>query len=522
MNNYLGDNMSDPIQRIVIVGGGAAGWLTAAILAKQFQSQTSAIKITLIESSDIPTVGVGEGTWPTMRNTLRKIGIDENTFFRQCNASFKQGNQFIGWYDGKADDKYYHPFSAPQGHNKFDLSPFWIQGMQQTKQDFASSVCFQPKLCDLNLAPKSITDKQYQGQANYGYHLDAGKFAQLIKEHTINTLGVTHVIDTVEQVKVDALGNIALIELNRTASISGDFFIDCTGFSSLLLGQALGVPFIKKSACLLADSALAVQLPYANNETPVASHTQSIAQSCGWIWDIGLSNRRGVGYVYASEYTTTAQAKQTLADYIGVDSAQLNAKEITFTAGHREKFWHKNCVAIGLSAGFLEPLEASALMLIEISADYVAQQLPGCKSLLPIVANRFNQDMTIRWQKIIEFLKLHYLLSKRDEPFWQAMRAASSTPESLLQQLKLWQYQPPHEYDFSSAVETFPAASYLYVLYGMHFKTDLSQRDHLLSQPQIAEKLFQLNEQARVQLSQRLPEHRALLTKLQTHGFQKI
>jgi tryptophan halogenase len=511
--------MTDPIKKIIIVGGGAAGWLSAALLAKQFQSDTSLISITLIESSDIPTVGVGEGTWPTMRNTLRKIGLDENVFLRECNASFKQGNQFLGWCDGQENDKYYHPFSAPQAQGKFDLSPYWLQ---VGKQDFASSVCFQPKLCDLNLAPKSITDKQYQGQANYGYHLDAGKFAQLIKEHSKESLGVKHVIGTVEQVKLDEHGNIEKIELQGSESISGDFFIDCTGFSSLLLGQALNVPFIQKSDVLLADRALAVQIPYDDEESPVASHTKSVAQDSGWIWDVGLSNRRGVGYVYSSEYTTTSDAKQTLADYIGVTSDELKVKEIKFTAGHREKFWHKNCVAIGLSAGFLEPLEAAALMLIEISADYVAQQLPGCKSLLPIVAERFNNDMTIRWEKIIEFLKLHYVLSKREEPFWKAMRADSSIPTHLSEQLKVWKYQPPNEYDFSSAVETFPAASYLYVLYGMDFKTDLSQREHLVSQPQIAEKLFHLNNQATKQLSQRLTNHRALLTKIKSHDFQKV
>ena len=511
--------MTDPIHSIVIVGGGAAGWLTASILAKQFQLKTSAISITLIESSNIPTVGVGEGSWPTMRNTLRKIGIDENVFLRQCNASFKQGNQFVGWYDGKENDKYYHPFSAPQSHGKFDLTPYWLQ---QSKQNFASSMCFQPQLCDLNLAPKSITDKQYQSQANYGYHLDAVKFSQLLKEHAVNNLNVSHVIDTVENVKLNEQGSIELVQLKNTPDISGDFFVDCSGFSSLLLGHALNVSYEKKSDCLMVDRAIAVQLPYDSDDAPISPYTKSVAQSCGWIWDIGLNNRRGIGYVYASEYTTTAQAKQTLADYVGVDSKQLNTKEIAFTPGHREKFWHKNCVAIGLSAGFLEPLEAAALMLIEISAEHVAQQLPGCKSLLPIVANRFNRDMTIRWQKIIDFLKLHYVLSKREEPFWQDMRELSTASEYLNEQLKLWQYQPPHEYDFSTAVETFPAASYLYVLYGMHFKTDLSQREYLLSQPQTAEKLFQLNNQATAQLSQRLPDHRALLTQLQSHNFQKI
>ena len=510
--------MTEPIKKIVIVGGGAAGWLTASLLAKHHLNNQS-IKITLIESSDIPTVGVGEGTWPTMKNTLHKIGIDENNFLRQCNASFKQGNQFVGWYDGSENDQYYHPFSAPQAYGKFDLSPYW---MQKAEQNFASSVSFQPSLCDLNLAPKRITDKQYQGSANYGYHLDAGKFSQLLKEHAVNNLGVLHVIDTVETVKLDELGNIAQIELKTSESIVGDFFVDCSGFSSLLLGKALGVPFVKKTDCLITDRALAVQLPYDDENEAIASHTKSVAQSAGWIWDIGLQTRRGVGYVYSSEFTTLEQAQQTLADYVGVEKEDLNAKEIEFTAGHREKFWHKNCVAIGLSAGFLEPLEAAALMLIEISADHVAQQLPGCKSLLPLVADRFNKEMTLRWQKVIDFLKLHYVLSKREEPFWQAIRASESIPEHLTQQLQLWQYQPPHEYDFSSSVETFPAASYSYILYGMHFQTDLSNRQHLLSKTEMAEKLFSMNNQTTERLTKHLPEHRALLTQLKSNSFQAI
>jgi len=511
--------MSESIENIVIVGGGAAGWLTAALLAKQFQLKTSAMKVTLIESSDIPPVGVGEGTWPTMRNTLRKIGIDENTFLRECNASFKQGNQFVGWYDGNNDDKYYHPFSAPQAHGKFDLSPYWLK---QSTESFASSVCFQPQLCDRNLAPKRITDKQYQGQANYGYHLDAGKFSELLKTHSINNLGVTHIVDTLEDINLDQHGGIETLELKERGLIQGDFFVDCTGFASLLLGKALEVPFVEKKHCLMADTALAVQIPYEDDDEPIASHTKSVAQSAGWIWDIGLINRRGIGYVYASEFTTSAQAKQTLADYVGVNVTDIKAREIKFTAGHRKKFWQKNCIAIGLSAGFLEPLEAAALMLVEISADYLAQQLPVNKSLLPIVAKRFNQDMTTRWDKIIDFLKLHYVLSKRDEPFWQAMRTNASTPEHLTEQLALWQYQPPHEYDFTSAVETFPAASYLYVLYGMNFETDLRERNYLCSNEQMADKLFKMNKQVEAQLTQRLPENRALLKQLKTNGFQAI
>jgi tryptophan halogenase len=506
--------MKTPVRHVLVLGGGSAGWLTAAILAKKFNNN---IKVTLVESPEISSIGVGEGTWPTMRATLKNIGIDENEFFRECHASFKQGSHFSGWHD--AQDNYYHPFTQPRGYPQFDLSPYWLNDQGK---DFASSVCFQPELCKQHIAPKAITDKQYQGAANYGYHLDAGKFAQLLKKHVVNKLHVNHVSGTVKQVELTAQGAISRLMLTQGEALTADFFVDCSGFSSLLLGKALNIPFIEKNDVLLADKALAVQIPYQNANDPVNAYTRSTAQSAGWIWDIGLTDRRGVGYVYSSKHSSKQQAHDTLASYLNLTAEQFSPREISFTAGHRAKFWHKNCVAIGLSAGFLEPLEASALMLIETSADYIANQLPPCQSLFPLVEQRFNQEFLYRWQKIIEFLKLHYLLSKRQEPFWQASRASESIPENLSQLLQLWQYRPPAKEDFLSNFEVFPAASYLYILYGMKFNTDLSHSAHLLEQPEQARQLLLQNQKAAEQAMQRLPDHRTLLNQLQQHSFQKI
>lgn len=512
--------MKKAIKHILVLGGGSAGWLSAAILATKFNNPSTApqgIKITLVESPDIPSVGVGEGTWPTMRATLKNIGIDENEFFRECHASFKQGSHFSGWHNGQ--DSYYHPFTAPRGYPHFDLTPYWLSNQGK---DFASSVCFQPKLCDQHIAPKAITDKQYQGAVNYGYHLDAGKFAQLLKKHVINKLNVAHITGTVEQVELSPNGAISRLMLADGQALTADFFVDCSGFSSLLLGKALNIAFIEKNDVLLADKAVTVQLPYQDANAPVNGYTRSTAQDAGWIWDIGLTDRRGIGYVYSSKHASKQQAHDTLASYLNLAPEQLSPREISFTAGHRAKFWHKNCVAIGLSAGFLEPLEASALMLIETSAEYVANQLPVCQSLLPLVEQRFNDEFAYRWQKIIEFLKLHYLLSERPEPFWQASRASDSIPENLSQLLQLWHYRPPAKQDFLSNFEVFPAASYLYILYGMKFNTDLSHSAHLSRDFEQAKQLLSLNQKAVQGAMQRLPDHRTLLNQLQRHSFQKI
>ena len=495
--------MSRPLGKIVIVGGGTAGWLTAAIVAAHHHSEArDAPDVCVVEASDIPTIGVGEGTWPTMKNTMQAIGIDERELFRCCHAAFKQGGKFVEWVHG-AGDFYYHPFTVPLGYGRLDLAPYVAD-----IEHYARDANFQHHVCEAGLAPRTLAEADYQGQCNYAYHIDAGAFGELLKRHCKENLAVTQIIDTVRDVELAPDGNIDSLRLRRRGRLSAELFIDCTGFASLLLGKALGVPFISRDDVLFNDSALVAQVPYPDDDAPLATHTIATARNAGWIWDIGLTHRRGTGHVYSSRFLGDDEAENNLRNYLGPDADGLELRKISFNSGYRRQFWKNNCVAVGLSAGFVEPLEATAIMLVEISARYIAENLPPASSTMPIIAKRFNQQMDYRWSRIIDFLKLHYMLSRREEPFWQAHRDAATIPESLREDLSVWADRGPACADFNSAIELFPAASYQYVMYGMGFKPDFSRQSYLYRRREQAARIIDRNRQLTDQLLQTLPPHR--------------
>ncbi|ACE82984.1 tryptophan halogenase family protein [Cellvibrio japonicus] len=494
----------DPVTSILIVGGGAAGWLSAGIIAARYGKSMA---ITLIESSDIATIGVGEGSWPSLRNTLRDMGIAETDFFRECDASFKQGVKFNHWKTGEQQDFYYHPFSLPVGFIERNMAEHWLREPQGSS--FADAVCAQEKLCENNLAPRTRDTPEYKSHVNYGYHLDAGKFIRFLREHCKSKLGVQHVLGTINQVKQNANG-IASIETTEGQQLSADLFIDCSGLKSLLLGETLGARFIDKSDELFIDSAVAVQVPYASEDTPILPYTLASAQTAGWIWEIGLYSRKGIGHVYSSRHMSEDEATHVLQDYVGKDFAGLSPRKLEIPCGYRECFWLKNCVAIGMSAGFIEPLEASALVMVELAANYIRDQLPQHKSVLPIVAKRFNELQTYRWQRIVEFLKLHYVLSQRNTRFWIDNREPHTIPESLRESLALWRYHVPYKKDFLHKEEVFPSASYQYILYGMGFAPELHHYGPADEPAMFARRLAE-NEKIKNHLSSILPDTRSLL-----------
>ena len=515
--------ISNTIDSVVIVGGGTAGWLTASKLAKKLNSnKKGAVSVTLIESPDIPTVGVGEGTWPTMRKTLAEIGIDETEFIRFCNASFKQGSKFVNWKSAPAssDNHYYHLFSSILDPSEFNLSPYWNLG-QAGEKTYAESVSTQGYLSDLFKAPKTISSKAYDGIQSYAYHLDAGKFSELLKRHATENLGVKFLSCNVTNVNSH---NEEIISVNTDTygEIKGDFFVDCTGFACLLLGKTLGIPFKPVSDILFTDHAIAIQVPHDDDNCDINSCTISTAQEAGWIWDIGLQNRRGVGHVYCSEFISHEEAEQTLRDYIGEKSKGLPAKLVPMNVGYREKFWHNNCVAVGLSAAFVEPLEASAIFLIEAASNMLSDQLPKDKSLLPLAAKKFNDSFQFRWNKTIDFIKLHYVLSKRDEPFWQKNKKPESIPQSLQDALLQWRSEPVSAYDFSHVYEPFPMESYQYVLNGMEFEQDLSLSAAKYDEIEHAQKAFAQIDKVKDILIKELPTNRELLNKLSSYSFTKV
>jgi 2-polyprenyl-6-methoxyphenol hydroxylase-like FAD-dependent oxidoreductase len=520
--------MSKPFNTVVIVGGGTAGWLTAGLLAAEYCARPdSAFRVVLIESPDVGPIGVGEGTWPTMRLSLEKIGVSETDFIRECDASFKQGTRFCAWQDGH-DEYYYHPFTPPQGFNELTLGQYWWPHRKQVS--FADAVSPQGKASDLALAPKQIVTPEFASVLNYGYHLDAGKFSGFLAAHCTEKLGVTHILDNVVAINSTESGDIRSLTTQSGETLEGDLFVDCTGFAALLIGKHFEIPYQSRREFLFNDRALAVQVPRSEPDEPIASTTLSTAQGAGWIWDIGLPSRRGVGYAYSSDHTDDEQAEADLRTYLsGISDAAFaescTPRQIKFSPGYREELWHRNCVAIGLSGGFVEPLEASALVMIELSAKMLTEQLPANRAVMDIVARRFNEKFRYHWHRIVEFLKLHYVLSRRsDTEYWRENRDPKTIPADLQESLDLWRYQSPWRDDLPQFDELFSAASYQYVLYGMDFETrapDVDRRSFTANRA-VAEDLFTDNNRRTAQVLKALPTNRELIRKVHEVGFQKI
>jgi tryptophan halogenase len=514
-----------PVRKILIVGGGTAGWITAGVLASRYPLRgEDGISITLIESRQQPPIGVGEGTWPTMRATLKQIGVSETDFLRECDASFKQGSQFVGWVDGSYSDAYYHPFTLPVGYEEHNLAPYWLENPRG--HSFADDMCFQTGICSNGLAPKQITTPEFAGLANYAYHLDAGKFGPFLRQHCIDKLGVDHLYDEIVGVQAKGDGDIAHVVTKSGETLAADLFIDCSGFSALLIGRHFGVPFLSKKDVLFIDKAWAVQVPYRVENAAIGSVTRATAQSAGWVWDIGLTTRRGVGHVFSSGHVSEEDALAELRGYLdaaGDLSPDLSFRKIDINSGYRQEFWTRNCVAVGLSAGFLEPLEASAIVMIELSAKSIANLLPSCRGGMREAARLFNDTYRYRWERIVDFLKLHYALSRRtDSQFWIDNRERRSIPDTLSDSLEFWQHHSPWHEDFSHREEVFSAASYQYILYGMGFQTHcapwlLNDRDRNLA----LEKMSETAVHAKA-LAATLPSNRELLSKVRRYGLQKV
>lgn len=462
------------IRKVVIVGGGTSGWLTAGILgAEHSRNSPFRLDITLIESSNITILGVGEGTWPSLRGTLQKIGINENELLIKCHASLKQGTRFIGWGNGNTMDIYYHPFEPPPNEDIVDWLTFW-----KSRSDvlpFASVVSPQAQICSRNLAPKLRNSSQYEGVSNYGYHLDANAFSQLLQEHCTTQLNISHICDEVMDLQYDHCGFVKKLMLKSGKSIEGDIFVDCTGMRAELISKYASDSIVDLSDTLLNDSALATQVPYSSQEESIRSQTDSTAAKDGWIWDIALQHRRGIGYVFSSNHTNEDGAKQTLKQYINSSSHQKADESqfrlIKFRPHYRQKPWVNNVIAIGMSQGFVEPLEASAIVMIELAAKYLSKAVPPSKSIIDIVAKKFNERFQYRWERIVDFLKFHYILSERTERYWLDQRQIGLKNLRITELLSKWKYVSPSREDFTDALEIFTASSYAYVLYGMQNKT---------------------------------------------------
>ncbi len=518
--------MTQSIRHVVILGGGSAGWLTAGVLAAEHGGPgADDLRITVIESPDVPIIGVGEGTWPTMRDTLRRIGVSEADFIRECEGAFKQGSQFVNWTDAGPRDTYYHPFHLPGGYDEADLIGGWRQ--HHPDAQFDHLVCAQPHLCDANKGPKQFATPEYASVANYAYHLDAAKLGGFLRKHCVSRLNVRHVPDLVTEVRSHDNGDIAALRTREHGDIAGDLFIDCTGLRALLIGQHLGEPLLPQQHLLFNDRAIPTQVPYTDARAPIACQTISTAQKFGWIWDIGLQGRRGIGHVYSSAYGSEQDAHDALVRYIvdtgGREQDITWVPRVRIEPGYRLRPWRNNCVAVGLSSGFLEPLEASSLVLVELAAAMIADQFPATRDTMDILATRFNDTFRYRWERVVDFLKLHYVLSRRDDSdYWRDHRREETWPERLRDLLALWCYQPPSRYDLYRIEEVFPWASYQYILYGMGFVPQGRAGTAHTAAIQRAERCFRQTAEQTARMLAALPGHRELIDHIRARGLPRV
>lgn len=498
----------DRARRILIVGGGTAGWLTAAYLARALDLDGRAdLSITVVESPDVGTVGVGEGAFPTIRTTLQFLGIDEYEFIRATSATFKQGIRFDNWLHAPRADgvsQFLHPFEPPLYADETSLVAMWLAQNERTRPPFAEAVTIQHHVVAHRRGPKRVEEAGFAAPLSYAYHFDAAGLARLLADRA-QSLGVTHVADRLLQVAIDGDGGIAHLEFERSGAMQADLYIDCTGLRSELIGGALGEPFVSVRKYLFTDRALACRAPHRPAHDPLPSYTIAAAHGAGWMWDIGLRDLRGIGNVYSSAHMDDAAARAALGAYLDAPDVAESARLIRFEPGYRKRQWVRNCVAVGMSGGFLEPLESTGIVLIEVAAAMIAELFPH-NGPIDAAADRFNALMAARYDAIVNFLKLHYCLSHREEPFWRDNVDPSSIPDSLRALLDQWRFRPPSRFDFMIDVETFAFFNYQYILYGMGFTTQPAP-GRIDGAPEMFERIRKFGSQAVGEL----PEHHLLI-----------
>ncbi|MBR9727134.1 tryptophan halogenase family protein [Shewanella intestini] len=420
--------MNNNINNIVIVGGGTSGWMTAALLSKMY-SQT--LNISLIESADISTIGVGEATIPPLKIFNDVLGVDEKSFIAQTHASIKLGIEFSHW--GKESQCYMHAFGTLGkniGYTSFHH--YWLASKPETASslwDFSFN--YQAASAGKFANVTRIHNEQLAG-LTHAYHFDAGRYAQLLQQLCSNA-GITHIQDTVNDVVLDEQGNIARLHLNASPPIEGDLFIDFSGQTGLLIDKALGVEFDSYQKWLKCDRAWAVASEASH---PIIPFTRAIAHEFGWQWRIPLQHRTGNGLVYSSQFIDDDSAKQRLLSNLDT-KAITQPRLLKFTPGRRVKQWHKNCVAIGLSSGFLEPLESTSLHLVQTAIIRLTKLLPH-RRITPALVDEYNRQSQREFEQIRDFIILHYALNQRQSgDLWQQCRQMS-LPESLRQKIDLF------------------------------------------------------------------------------------
>ena len=468
--------------RVLIAGGGTAGWMTAAYLRRAFGDR---IEVQLVESPRIGTIGVGEATFSTLKLFFDFLGLEEPDWMPRVNGSYKLAIRFRDWTKDRVH--FYHPFERLPHVGGAYLAEWWLRLRPREAFDYA---CFiTPHLCDAQRSPRFADGSLLQSdlhdhllphqlnvhgclethriQTPYGYHFDATLVAGLLRDYAV-ARGAVHLQDDIVSVERTEGGAIAALQLKDRGRVPADLFVDCTGFQSLLIQKTLAEPFTRFGDSLFCDSAVAMQVPSDPERNGIAPYTTAHAQESGWIWRIPLYHRDGSGYVYSSAHATAEEAEATLRRYHGQNANGVPARHIKMNVGRHERSWVENCVAIGLSASFVEPLESTTIFFIQLAIEELVACFPRDQQIDPALRNRFNRVLGDCVDGVRDFLVLHYFGSDRDDSeFWRDVQGSMVVPDRLRASLETWRACLPTPRTIYPAYHGFDSYSWATILLGL-------------------------------------------------------
>ncbi|QDN81981.1 tryptophan 7-halogenase [Streptomyces sp. S1A1-7] len=509
---------------VVIVGGGTAGWMTATYLRAAFGDD---VGITLVESKNVPTIGVGEATFSTVRHFFSYLGLAEHEWMPECHASYKLAIRFENWRT--EGHHFYHPFERPRNVQGFSLADWWLH--TRPGEQFDRDTSLLAALCEAKSSPRHLDGAMFtsgfgatdepakaaedgrETQFPYAYHFDAALLARFLTRFGTER-GVRHVLDDVLDVVLDDHGDISHVVTREHGALTGDLFIDCTGFRGMLINKALGVPFESFRESLPNDSAVALRVPVNGEKAGMRPCTTATAQDAGWIWTIPLFGRIGTGYVYAGDYCTPEEAERALREFVGPAADGLAANHIKMRIGRCAQSWVRNCVAIGLSSGFVEPLESTGIFFIHNAVEQLVKHFPGGRDD-EHRRRTYNRQVAAVMDGVREFLVLHYYAAARDDNAYWRDAKKRPLPDGLAERIEAWSHQLPDAESVFPRFHGFEPYSYTAMLLGLgglpvRPPAALSRMDDTAARREFA----LIRDQAQA-LAQRLPSQYAYLAHQQ-------
>jgi 2-polyprenyl-6-methoxyphenol hydroxylase-like FAD-dependent oxidoreductase len=420
------------LRRIVIVGGGSAGWMTALILARSLIER--GIEITVLESPSVPIIGVGEGSTPWLRGFFDSLGIEEAEWMPACHATYKCGITFDGWSTKPGFERYFHPFACMLDNLTMSQFIHNVEARVNGANLHAHPDRFfiAARLAADRRAPKARDSFPFD--IWHGYHFDASLLGEFLHRKAVER-GVRYQSCHVTHANLDASGDIASVGTAEGETIAADLFVDCTGFAGLLIDKALHTPFVSFANNLFNDAAVAIPSPI---DGPVPSETVSTALKHGWAWKIPLTNRYGNGYVYSTRFCSPEAAETELREHLGLLDSDVPARHLKMRIGRVTRHWNRNCLAVGLSQGFIEPLEATALLFIQQTAATFVEFLHE-GDLSDAAHERFNQRVNDHFEGTRDYIVTHYKTNtRRDTDYWRANAANVNLSDNLKQLLSVW------------------------------------------------------------------------------------